>query len=419
MSILYDLSTLCYKFSYILHSYFQFSCFIFLRTDKEYQQRRLLDTLVSGVKIHFERYDEQSLMLEGSINKLRAWDPDTSKTTSDRNRHLLRLVNQDESRKDEQPFFSFRYRTFKTLYSRHHDHSHLPDWIENKIASGDIDDYLTVKIRPLELNFIRERTAELADYLNNGLPGKGMGATSKAAQSFCASRIRTRSFLDLVIDQPRLFIPRSSSSSIGGCYISLGTLTVTSWFEEACARIDFNKSRMTETHNLAGAHSFSFSSEDDESRDKMDWWRVLDLSLGIGLKIEVDKPITLEGLSSPDICLDTSLTMRKPSLGVTTVIQGNSPSLNINLKYREFVMLNLIASENMCPIDESKWDNIEKSYWQAETAHDQASADQDETILSYAESARIVRFGEAKTKSTDSKTQFGFFVDSISVTLHR
>ena len=115
VSILYDLSTLCYKFSYILHSYFQFSCVIFLRTDKEYQQRRLLDTLVSGVKIHFERYDEQSLMLEGSINKLRAWDPDTSKTTSDRNRHLLRLVNQDESRKDEQPFFSFRYRTFKTL----------------------------------------------------------------------------------------------------------------------------------------------------------------------------------------------------------------------------------------------------------------------------------------------------------------
>ena len=84
-------------------------------------------------------------------------------------------------------------------------------------------------------------------------------------------------------------------------------------------------------------------------------------------------------------------------------------------------MLNLIASENMCPIDESKWDNIEKSFWQTpeDISYDQASADQYESILSYAESARIVRFGEAKTKSTDSKTQFGFFVDSISVTLHR
>lgn len=141
-------------------------------TDKEYQQRRLLDGFVSGIKINFKKDNEQSLMLEGSIEKVRVWDPDMSKTTSDRNRHLIRLIDCDGNGDDNETFFSFRYRTFKTLHIRQNEHESLPHWIEKKIASGDIDDYLTAKMRPLEFIYLRERTAEIADYLNNGLPGK-------------------------------------------------------------------------------------------------------------------------------------------------------------------------------------------------------------------------------------------------------
>jgi len=132
-----------------------------------------LDGFVSGIKINFERHKEQSLILEGSIEKVRVWDPDMSKTTSDRNRHLIRLIDCDGNGDDnETNFFSFRYRTFKTLHTRQNEHESLPDWIEKTIASGDIDDYLTAKIRPLEFIYLRERTAEIADYLNNGLPGE-------------------------------------------------------------------------------------------------------------------------------------------------------------------------------------------------------------------------------------------------------
>mmetsp|Transcript_5233 Transcript_5233/g.11858 ORF Transcript_5233/g.11858 Transcript_5233/m.11858 type:complete len:2963 (-) Transcript_5233:1016-9904(-) len=278
-------------------------------------------------------------------------------------------------------------------------------------------------MRPLEFNHLSERTSELADYLNNGLPGKGMGATSKAAQSFCASRIRTRSFLDLVINQPRVFIPRSPSSIVGGCYLSLGTVAVTSWFEEACARPDVDRTSNVDKHSVVGAHSLSFSSEDDESGDEMDWWRVLNISLGIGIKIEVNQPIT-GVMSNPDTFFHANLTMRKPSSGKTTIIQGSAPSLNVHLKYREFMMLNLLALENIGkPIDESKWDNIEKSYWQNDddSLPDASNDESEPSLMMYAESARFVRFGEVKAAASKNTNQinFRFLVESISVTLHR
>jgi hypothetical protein len=96
-----------------------------------------------------------------------------------------------------------------------------------------------------------------------------MGATSKAAQSFCESRIKTRSFLDVVLDRPRVFIPRSPSSATGGCYLSLGTVAVTSWFEEALAS--------------------KVSIGDEELQDVMDWYRVLDVKLRLGIYLNLPR----------------------------------------------------------------------------------------------------------------------------------
>lgn len=126
---------------------------------------------VTCVKTKFERHTDKSLLLQGSISKLQAWDPDMSRNTSDRNRHVLSLTedmhNVVKNEKTE-PFVSFQYRTFEPVCNRNEP---LPQWVEGKIAGG-IDDFLTIKMRPLEFLHVSERTAELADYLNNGLPGE-------------------------------------------------------------------------------------------------------------------------------------------------------------------------------------------------------------------------------------------------------
>lgn len=136
--------------------------------NKEYQSRRLLDANVESVVIQFDRCSDRSLSLKGEVGSLRAWDPDTSKSTSDRNRHILN-VTEAINEGSEKPFFSFHYETFRTAHL-----GNFPDWIKSKIGSGGIDDFLSVKMRPLEFNYLSERTAELADYLNNGLPGESI-----------------------------------------------------------------------------------------------------------------------------------------------------------------------------------------------------------------------------------------------------
>ncbi len=125
----------------------------------------------------FERYRDKSLLLQGALETVKAWDPDMSKPTSERNRLLLAAKyasgasDGDEGR--SQHCFSFQYRTFKSTKESYRGHSALcfPPWIEEKASSGDIDDALSINIAPLEFNYIRERSSELADYLNNGLPG--------------------------------------------------------------------------------------------------------------------------------------------------------------------------------------------------------------------------------------------------------
>ena len=156
------------------------SCFLirFASTDKEYQQRRILDTKVTGVGIQVERFRDESRLLQGSISSLQVWDPDLSTDTSDRNRRILKVINDSGEDQSSQSVFSFQYRTFNRQIPAKSDQKGptrdmtLPRWIEEKASSGDIDDFLTVKLAPIEFNYLRERSAELADYLNNGLPGK-------------------------------------------------------------------------------------------------------------------------------------------------------------------------------------------------------------------------------------------------------
>lgn len=350
-----------------------------------------------GVGVQFERFHDKSSLLQGAISSLQVWDPDLSKDTSDRNRRILKMINDSGEEQSLLPVFSFQYSTFNGQESHMKGtttaNMTLPRWVEERANAGDIDDFLSIKLSPIEFNYLRERSAELADYLNNGLPGKGMGATSKAAQSFCESRIKTRSFLDIVLDRPRVFVPRSASSLMGGCYLSLGTVAVTSWFEEALA---------CDVTSPVGEEAL---------QNTKDWYRVLDVKLGLGISVELFEPA--KGLTSPDTFFETKLTVMKPTIGKVTQVRGGIKTFNIRLSYRDFLMLRLIMRENVGKaIDETQWENIEKLFWQTE-----GSSHPDTGVL-YAETARYVRFGE-KAAGKDTETRIEFLLESMNITLHR
>lgn len=151
---------------------------LIVSTDKEYQQRRILDTKVMGVGIQFERFRDESYLMQGSIASLQVWDPDLNTLTSDRNRRILKVINDGNANQTSKHVFSFQYRTFNRKESSSRDKDgrirgmSFTRWVEEKTSAGDIDDFLSINLAPIEFNYLRERSAELADYLNNGLPGK-------------------------------------------------------------------------------------------------------------------------------------------------------------------------------------------------------------------------------------------------------
>ncbi len=131
-----------------------------------------------GVGIQFERFRDDSYLLQGSIASLQVWDPDLNTVTSDRNRRILKVINDGRANQTSKPVFSFQYRTFNRKESSSRDKEgrirgmSFTRWVEEKTSAGDIDDFLSINLAPIEFNYLRERSAELADYLNNGLPGK-------------------------------------------------------------------------------------------------------------------------------------------------------------------------------------------------------------------------------------------------------
>ena len=79
--------------------------------------------------------------------------------------------------------------------------------------NGLIDEFLSLSVGSVKFTLLRERTEELLDYLSNGLPGKGMGMTSKAAKGFLTKRILTKSFLELNVDSPEVYVPQHETLS--------------------------------------------------------------------------------------------------------------------------------------------------------------------------------------------------------------
>jgi hypothetical protein len=153
--------------------------------------------------------------MDGHVGDLSVTDPDVhGGPADDSNRSLLHSCGSER-------FVKFSYQTFvERKISVETAGISIPVWVRSQVSvnNSDIDDCLDVSIGGVEVILLRERTEELMDYLSNGMPGKGMGATSQAAKGFLKSRIRTRSFLQVHVDAPKVMIPQNEDAASGMCF---------------------------------------------------------------------------------------------------------------------------------------------------------------------------------------------------------
>jgi hypothetical protein len=169
---------------------------IFLCLNKEHQGRRLLESTLTNLSFGFER-STQGYHASGHLSALIATDPSCS---SDLARKVIRSSQQVGH------FLTFQYKTFASRVLHYNDL--FPTWILSQIGhDGRIDDFIEISVAAVDFVFLRDRTEELVDYLSNGMPGKGMGATSRAAKGFVNDRIQKRSFFCVHVDSPNIIVP--------------------------------------------------------------------------------------------------------------------------------------------------------------------------------------------------------------------
>ena len=355
--------------------------------NKEHQHRCLVRATLTDSFATFEHDARSGTTLQGSIKDLSAWDTDTSTARGidavlEEHRRILQVVSSDKpslsgSKDGVTPrnleFLRFRFKTFDGS-----DPTSIPDelplWVNSRLAgSGQcrrgIDDYLSVSVATIRVCYIRERIEEILDYLSNGLPGKGMGATSRAAKGFISKRIQTNSYLELNIQAPQMFVPQHEKS-YRGVLVRLGDVNARSWFEEATDELE------------AG---------NNEALQQAIWYRVLSVSLtGLGwnanengCSFEVDdRPMD----AAP---LDVKLEVRKPTKrGNTVIVKGSLSCIEVTLTYTTFLLLNAVMKDNISrEIDMDRWDNVEKAYSMEEEMADQPA---------YSSSARFIHYGQER-----------------------
>jgi len=269
------------------------------------------------------------MTMEGSIIGLTALDRDVTREVSKRNRQI---IGHDATQSGQDGvFLVFKYETFKQTHAK--GRSHLPEWIQQRIIGDKIDDFLTLKLQPLVINHVGQRTAELVDYLNNGLPGRTMGVTAKATQSFISDRIRKRSFLEISL-QNRIVIPRSAATHSGGFNINLLRGNIQSWFEESLAYIETGDGE-NELGLISSASSLdSCNNGCNDADHPTDWWRILSLDLGVGMTIDLVDDEINDHQGTDSFTFDATLSVRKPSAGLTTIVTGTIDHVQLKLRYR-------------------------------------------------------------------------------------
>lgn len=198
--------------------------------NKEHQRRRLLELTFTSCHVDMHS-SEQGMAIEGQLGDLSAFDNDNysfdgsnQDLITKNNRNVLSVMTNFSTNINQQ-FLNIQYKTFSKKASST-SKANVPNWVKSNLPSpDDIDDFLSLNIAAIRLTYIKERTEEILDYLSNGLPGEGMGVTSRAAKGFISKRIQTRSFLQLRINSPQIFIPQHEMSEYG-LALKLGTFVI-------------------------------------------------------------------------------------------------------------------------------------------------------------------------------------------------
>lgn len=217
--------------------------------NKEHQCRRLLELSLSDCSATIMQ-SEIGMTVEASIRDLSAIDTDryNDATSSqheiqEENRNVISVLKQSNEG-EVCDFFRVAYKKFGKATPRE-ARKDVPKWVlEQANRPDEIDDFLSVTLAATRFTYLKERTEEILDYLSNGLPGRGMGATSRAAKGFISRRIQSKSFLQIQVHSPRIDIPQHAMETIGvamklgtlsGGYESADThLLNTLWFSRRC-----------------------------------------------------------------------------------------------------------------------------------------------------------------------------------------
>ena len=440
--------------------------------NKEHQHRRLLQITLSDTVFVFERDHLYRLNFHGFVGDINAWDCDGNQKGQipirDSNRLVLCVLRNSvtddelnscstnesnqcnmENQKQER-FLQFQYYcqpTQPTKINKTQVGSDiLPHWVTKLvgkfITSQDIDDCLSLTVATVRFNYLTDRTGEIVDYLSNGLPGKGMGATSRAAKGFIQKRIRTRSFLMVSLNAPQLFLPRHRGEE-EGIIMSLGDVNARSWFDEAtveeCEAIQC-KDLTIQNHFLTSKHVTTLTG--DEKKEKV-WWRMLSLSF-----TELGWRVHTPGRNSASVenPVDLHLHLRKPPShkNLSLIVRCKLSYMDLVLSYVDYVLLRNVLNDNiMKQVDKRLWDHGGEAF---PTEQSEAVNEMNEHKVKYAQDARFVRYGllskrtslpnENENKSStnpslndtlpdykqsvsQSLIDFKFNLDGLNLVLHR
>jgi hypothetical protein len=357
--------------------------------NKEHQNRRLLEVTLSDCNATLHE-SAGGISITSDIGDLLALDTDRrkfdtfdNKFGSDDVRKVLSVLS-DAKGDMKILFLHIEYRSFtkRTASDRRVD---VPRWARAQVSSPEeIDDFLSVTLSTTRFIYLKERTEEIMDYLSNGLPGKGMGATSRAAKGFIRSRIQTKSFLQVQVISPQIYVPQHEHEN-KGVSLQLGDVTVRSWFEE--------------------------TSPDGEKTGDLELWRILSLKLsGFSSGITRAGPnfVSLSSASDP---IDLDVVLRKPTVSRrATTVRGKLSCFETCLSYSDYALLRAILRDNVgLPVDREKWDNVEKAFWMESRECTLENVEKKEQRVDgglqkvhYSTSARFVRYGTGSKKSLEA-----------------
>ncbi|GKY92046.1 hypothetical protein MPSEU_000176100 [Mayamaea pseudoterrestris] len=355
---------------------------LILRLNKEHQGRQLIVTTVKDMTVRSSK-SRSGMCIKGHLGSIYTVENDK---IDDFGQTLLRATGS-------QKFLQFSFRKFATrrLAAFPGSDEKLPDWVIGRLLDEpELDDCLEVNISALELTFLRDRAEELIDYMTNGMPGRGMGATGRAAQHFVKERIQKKSFLQISLEAPTILIPVGYATA-SGLSCRLGDFTIKSWID---------------SRSLAR--------------------KLAVVVCGLSLMRYKTVPNTDQTTIKSTIVSEIDFAVELEKSRVLLLSQIEISEVHVPLRYTDYVLLMAVFEGNVGrKTDKLAWNNLEAA-WDKLASQGQAGGGEQEAFsndLVYSSSARLIRYGknedEAAHKLKPIEVNIQVQCDRLSLVLHR